>query len=71
MNDKINAANLFGSIVFSGIGLFGFSYGKKIANFKMLTIGILLMGYPYFVPGTIGLYAVGILLTVALYFFRD
>ena len=67
----MNTANLFGSLIFGSIGFGAFLYGKKQASFKLMIIGILLMAFPYFVPSVIALYAIGILLTVALFVFRD
>ena len=64
-------ANVLGGIIFGGVGLVAFTYGRKMANFKMLGIGIALMGYPYFISNTLLLYVIGCVLTGALYFFRD
>jgi hypothetical protein len=46
-----------------------FMVGKKRANAKLMLIGIILMGYPYIIPGTLALYIVGILLTAVLFIF--
>jgi len=62
---------LMGGIVFGSIGFIAFMYGKKNSELKPVIIGIALMAYPYFLKGTIPLYVVGIILTAALYFFRD
>ena len=62
---------LFGGILFGGIGFVAFVYGKKSAEFKPIILGILLMGYPYFVRDTIALYLVGVVLTVALFIWRE
>ncbi len=62
---------LIGGILFGGIGFIAFIYGKKNSEFRPLFIGIALMGYPYFLRGTIALYLVGMVLTAALYFFRE
>ena len=64
-------AVLFGSILFSAIGLGAFLYGKKGALWTPAIIGIVLMVYPYFVSETWILFAVGSGLCAALYFFRD
>lgn len=63
--------SLMGGIFFGAIGFVAFVYGKKNAELKPMIIGILLMGYPYFIRGTLALYLVGIALTAALYFFRE
>ena len=63
--------NLLGGIIFGSIGFVAFVYGKKQGAFKTLTIGILLMVYPYFITNTPALYAVGVCLSIALFFLRD
>lgn len=67
----MTAANIFAQIIFGSIGFGAFIYGKKQSSFKALGIGVALMAYPYFVPNTIAVYAIGILLTTALIVFRD
>ncbi len=67
----MNTTNLFGGIIFGGIGFAAFIYGKKQASAKPMILGITLMAYPYFIRNTMAMYAVGILLTVALFIFRD
>ena len=62
---------LIGGILFGSIGFIAFMYGKKNSEFRPLILGILLMGYPYFLKNTIGLYLVGIALTVALFVWRE
>ena len=68
---SFNMANLMGSLIFGSIGFITFFYGKKQSSWKPLAIGIILMVYPYFVPGTFLMYAIGLGLTVALYIFRE
>lgn len=67
----MSAANLIGGILFGGIGFAAFIYGKKIAGAKAMILGAALMGYSYFTPNTALLYAVGGLLTGALFVFKD
>jgi len=67
---NFNEANLFAGLIFGSIGLVAFIYGKKTASFRPLIIGIVLMVYPYFIPGTWLIYLIGIVLTAALYFWR-
>ena len=67
----MNFANLIGGVIFSGIGLAAFVYGKKRANAKPMLIGIALAGYSYLISDTVLIYAIGVLLTAALFFFRD
>ncbi|MFH1868148.1 MAG: hypothetical protein ABH843_04170 [Candidatus Omnitrophota bacterium] len=62
---------LIGGFLFGGIGFIAFIYGKRNLVFRTLTIGILLMAYPYFVRNTIAVYLVGAALTAALFIFRE
>jgi hypothetical protein len=64
-------AVLFGAIAFGSLGLGAFVWGKKAGSLKAIVIGILLMAYPYFVPGTLLVYLVGAALAAALFLFRD
>jgi hypothetical protein len=63
-------AALFGSVLFGAIGLGAFIYGKRMVLWKPMVIGIVLMAFPYFVPQTWLLYAVGCALSLGLYVFR-
>ena len=63
--------NLMGCLIFNGIGLVAFTYGKKQGGFRPLIIGIALMIYPYFFTQTFWLYVIGVGLSVALYYWRD
>jgi len=58
-------------IIFGAIGWVALIYGKKAGLWKPMVIGFLLMVYPYFVSQVVLIYGVGILLTAALYFFRE
>ena len=63
-------AILFAWILFGAIGFAAFLYGKKFLHVKTMVIAVALMVYPYFVSETWLLYAVGVALCAALYFFR-
>ena len=65
------AANLIAAFLFGAVGFVAFAYGKKQGSFKPMVIGAILLVYPYFISNTIALYAVGIILTSALFVFRD
>lgn len=64
-------SSLFAMILFGSIGMGAFVYGKSMAAFRPIVIGILLMVYPYFVSGTMSMYAVGVALCLALYLLRE
>jgi hypothetical protein len=67
----MTAASLFGSILFSAIGLGAFIYGKKAQLWKPALIGFALMVYPYVIWETRPIYVIGCILTAALFVFRD
>lgn len=64
-------AALFGSLMFGAVGMGAFIYGKKMALWKPMVIGLALMAYPYVVSQTWVLYSVGCALSAALFVFRD
>ena len=64
-------ANLFAALLFGVIGLAAFLYGKKQAKIGPLVLGLLLMIYPYFISETWILYAIGVAMTGAIFFFRE
>ncbi|PTX93144.1 hypothetical protein DB345_16070 [Spartobacteria bacterium LR76] len=64
-------AALFGMILFGGIGMGAFVYGKKSGSVKPVIIGIALMAYPYFVASSGLIFLIGGLLTASLFLFRD
>ncbi|HTS51898.1 MAG TPA: hypothetical protein VMH26_01380 [Burkholderiales bacterium] len=63
-------AALFGSLIFGIVGIAAFRYGKKSALVIPMILGIALMVYPYFVPETWLIYAIGSAMTCAVWFFR-
>lgn len=64
-------AKVMAYLIFGGVGFVAFVYGKKNIIMRPMIIGIVLMGYPYFVSETWLLYLIGIALTAALYFWRE
>ncbi len=64
-------ANIIGGLIFGSIGFVAFIYGKKMHSFKPMLIGMTLIIYPYMVPQTGPMIAIGAGLTAALFFWRD
>ncbi len=68
---QIGVANLIGNLLFSSIGFVAFIYGKKQSLWKIMFAGLALMIFPYFIGGTMALYAIGAAGTALLFFLRD
>ncbi len=68
---NFSAAELLAELIFGAIGMAAFVYAKKQGQWKTAVISVLIMGYPYFVSGTLLLYGVGVVLTLALFVFHD
>ena len=62
---------LFGSLLFGAIGFIAFVYGRKMASWKPMVLGVVLMAYPYLVPEAWLIYVIGCALCLCLYVFRD
>lgn len=66
----MNEAMLVWSVLFGGIGIGFFTYGRKQRSMIPLLIGVALMAYPYFMPNVTVLVSVGIVLIAIPYFIR-
>ena len=69
--DLPTPSELVAIILFSLIGMGVFMYGKKLLQVRMLALGVALMVYPYFVSATWALWAIGLGLCAAVYYFRE
>ena len=58
-----NKGSVIAMVVFSIIGLGYLTYGKKSQQLIMVSCGIGLMGYAYFVKGTLYIILIGFVLT--------
>ena len=66
----MTAATLLWGVLFSGIGIGFFSYGRKQKANVPLACGIGLMIYPYFIANTTLLVIIGLVLTAIPFFIR-
>lgn len=66
----MNTAPLFLGLIFSSIGLGYFLYGKKQKMTIPLTVGLVLMIFPYFIESNALLSGIGLLLSIVPYFLR-
>jgi hypothetical protein len=63
-------SQLVWGMVFGGIGLGYFTYGKKQKAVVPLLVGIALFVFPYFISNVYGLVIVGLVLMAIPYFVR-
>ena len=68
---EFSAGELIANLLFSSVGFVALVYGKRMHVWKPMLIGIALMAFPYFIGGTIALFAIGSVLTGSLFVFRD
>ena len=66
----MNTTQLFLGVIFSSIDLGYFLYGKKQKMTIPLTIGLVLMIFPYFIESNALLSGIGLLLSIIPYFLR-
>ena len=64
-------AYIVGAILFGVLGLFAYYYGKRRQRRTTRWLGLALMLYPYVVPNTWALWATGVALSGAAWFYRD
>lgn len=67
MGLDLSASYLVANFLVSGIGFVLFSYGRKMSRIPQVVIGLVLMVFPYFVPGVLAMLAVAALLCGLLY----
>ena len=64
---NLDAGSLVAGLVVSGVGFVFFSYGRKMSRAPHVIIGLIMMVFPYFIPGVIAMFAVAALLCGLLY----
>lgn len=62
---------LFGAIIFSSLGLYGFLQGRKRQSAKYYALGIALMSYTYVIKNAILIFVIGGILVFFLFWKRD
>ena len=64
-------AYIVGLILFGLIGLFAYYYGRRRERRVTKWLGVALMLYPYALPNTWTLYAIGVALSAAAWYYRE
>lgn len=62
---------IFLSVIFSAIGMGYIVYGKKRQQAAAFICGVALCAYSYFVPNTILVIIIGVVLMILPYYLRD
>ncbi len=65
-----SVAEIIAEFIFGSIGFVAFIYGKRMQVWRPMFIGLASMVYPNFAPDAIVSYAMGGILTAALFLFR-
>jgi hypothetical protein len=63
----IDASSLIAGLFVSSVGFVLFSYGKKMSRPPHMAGGLLLMVFPYFVPGVVWMLAIGAVLCALIW----
>jgi len=63
----LSASYLIANFAVSGVGFVLFSYGRKMSRMPQVVTGLVLMIFPYFVPGVLAMLGVAALLCGLLY----
>jgi hypothetical protein len=59
---SFDASSIIAGLVVSSVGFVLFSYGKKMSRPPQMVGGLLLMIFPYFVPGVLWMLAIAALM---------
>lgn len=61
-----STGTLIASLVVSSVGFSFFIYGKKQVRFPQLVVGLVMMIFPYFVPGPVAMWSIAGALILSL-----
>jgi phosphatidylglycerophosphate synthase len=59
--------NILAGILFGGVGMGAFAYGKRLELWQPVTIGLALMFYPWFVSSVWLTWSIGVVLCLLLW----
>jgi hypothetical protein len=71
MLSDFSVSSIVASILFGIIGYWVFRQGRKQANHRNVVLGLVLMGYPYFVSSPKLMWGIGFLVCGITYYFWD
>lgn len=64
---SFDPSTLIAGFLISGVGFVLFSYGRKLGRFPHVVVGLVLLVFPYFVPGVLLMVGIAALLCGLLY----
>jgi len=64
---NLDAGTLVAGFLVSGVGFVFFSYGRKMGRPPHVITGLVLMIFPYFIPGVLLMFGIGALICALLY----
>jgi hypothetical protein len=71
MNISVDSSTIWCGLIFGGIGLAAFVYGKKQGDWIRLILGLALMAYPLLVTQALWQWVTGAVLTILLFVWRQ
>jgi hypothetical protein len=64
---NLDAGSLVAGFVVSGVGYVLFKYGRKMERIPHVLTGIVLIVFPYFIPGVLLMFGIAALICALLY----
>jgi hypothetical protein len=62
-----DTSSIIAGLIVSSVGFVLFSYGKKMSRPPHMVVGLVLMVFPYFIPGVIWMLTIGALICALLW----
>jgi hypothetical protein len=63
----LESSSFVASLIVSSIGFVAFMYGRKLERVPQIVAGLLLMGFPYFVPNVLVMAAIAAVLLIVMW----
>jgi hypothetical protein len=64
---NLDVSSIAAGFLVSGVGFVLFNYGRKMGRLPHVVVGLVLMVFPYFVPGVLLMFGIAALLGGLLY----
>jgi hypothetical protein len=63
----LESSSFVASLIVSSIGFVAFMYGRKLERVPQIVAGLLLMGFPYFVPNVLVMAVIAAVLLIGMW----